>query len=1050
MRLVPGSQTEEGPTWSASCPSCSTTAAAGAFFCGNCGRALVPPCARCAAPVALGQRFCQVCGASLGTTPPSRGLTDGIEGLTDRRLMTAMFCDLVGSSKLAERLDPEDLAALLVAYRERCASAVVRNGGYVSRYAGDGVLACFGYPRALDRDAQAAVLSGLAIALEIETLANTTSLRGGRDLAVRIGIETGIVLAGPLGPKNAIELDGLVGTAPNTAARLQQFAPPNSVVIGEATRELVAEFFLLEELPPLDLLPGKWFRVRGKLKDRGFTFSRRRAPLVGRAHELAMIFARWDDACQGKGQTILLSGEAGIGKSRLAQELLDHAAQAAHNVIILGCTPPGAVSAFHPAILALRERLETSVETGEADTIEQSLRHLLDQMGLTEEPTLALLLHTLGVGPDVADLAPAARRRILLQAFRTWLLHFPGDSPLLILVEDLHWADPSLLELLRGVTDLLSTRRAMLLATYRSDFVLPWPDRVTMLRLTLPPLERAEAEQLLAALGGHHSASTREAILARSDGVPLFIEEFTLAINTPLVPRTLQQLFTARLDALGEAKRLAQCAAILAPYLEVDLLSELADLPDIVVEERLLWLLDAEVLTRTRSASGSVEYTFRHALLQQAALDSLLTADRRALHAKAAERLAALRLGLVEQRPEIFAQHYFSGEEFTAAVPLYARAARRALAAAALDEAEAHVRRGLAALARLPHEAVAEMELDLYVLLGHVLIAKRGYANVIVQEAFESALGAAERVQEVARTLPALRGLASFYQVRGPLSRAEGICDKLVNIAESTGDLCSLVDAWRRRGWNRGCMGNPAGAEDDLARALQAVEPVRMEAHILTAGHDPQVLALANLCWLALPRHGVGVATRRAEAAAAAAQGSSHSVSACYGLIFAALVLQQAGQVDKALQFANQALDIAGEKGFAYWVAMGKVAIGYDQIVRRENLQGGREAILKGLASYRETQGELLRPFILSLVAEAEAAFGDIEAAQAALREAVDVATSLEARGFLPELILRQARLCGHGSQVERQSFLKRAIAAAQAHGAEAIALEASRELEAQ
>lgn len=962
--------------------------------------------------------------------------------------MTAMFCDLVGSSKLAARLDPEDYAALLVAYRERCAAAVVQYGGYVSRYAGDGVLACFGYPRALDRDAQAAVLSGLVIALEIEALASTTALRGGRDLAVRIGIETGIVLAGPLGPKNAIELDGLVGTAPNTAARLQQLAPPNSVVIGEATRELVAGLFVLEELPPQDLLPGNWFRVKGKLRDRGLTFSKRRAPLAGRVNELAMIRERWDEACNGKGQTVLLSGEAGIGKSRLAQELLDYVTRGAGDVIVLGCTPPGASSAFHPAIDALREALEVSVESGEAATIEQALQHLLGRMGLAEGPTSALLLHTLGLGPDLVDLAPAARRRILLQAFRTWLLHFPVDTPRLILIEDLHWSDPSLLELLRGVTELLSTQRAMLLATYRSDFVLPWPDRINMLRLTLPPLERADAEQLLTALGGHHAMSTREAILARSDGVPLFIEEFTLAINAPLVPRTLQQLFTARLDALGDAKRLAQCAAILAPHLDVDLLGALADLPETVVEARLLWLLDAEVLIRTRSASGAAEYTFRHALLQQAAIESLLTADRRALHVRAAETLASLRASLVEQQPEALAEHYSSGDAFAAAVPYYARAARRALAAAALDEAESHVRGGLASLARLPREAVAETELDLYVLLGHVLIAKCGYANAIVQEAFENALGAAERVREVARALPALRGLASFYQVRGPLSRAEGICDKLVNIAESTGDICSLVDAWRRRGWNRGCAGDPIGAENDLGRALQSLDPARMEEHVLTAGHDPQVLALANLCWLALPRHGIEVATQRAEAAAAAAQASSHSVSACYGLVFAALILQQAGQVERALQFANQALAIAGDKGFAYWVAMGKVAIGYDQIVRRENLQAGREAILKGLASYRETQGELLRPFILSLVAEAEATFGEVEAAQATLREAVDVATSLEARGFLPELILRQARLCRHESHVERQTFLKQAIDVARAYGADAVAREASRELQ--
>jgi class 3 adenylate cyclase/tetratricopeptide (TPR) repeat protein len=959
-----------------------------------------------------------------------------------------MFCDLVGSSKLTASLDPEEFAALLVAYRERCAAIVTQNGGYISRYVGDGVLACFGYPRALGRDAQAAVASGLAVAREIDALARTTSLRGGSQLAVRVGIETGIVLAGPLGPKNAMELDALVGKAPNAAARLQQLAPPNSVVIGEATHELVAEFFVCEELPQA-IIPERVFLARFKTRGGGLVLSQRRAPLVGRANELAMIRERWGRASTGKGQTIFLSGEAGIGKSRLAQELLDHVADGPHAVIMLGCTPPTANTALYPAIEALREALAVSVQHDVALTTEQALRSLVDRTGLADGSSFALLRHALGLGPDLIDLAPAARRRMLLQALQTWLLHCAGELPLLILAEDLHWSDPSLLELLRRVTELLPTRRAMLLATYRSDFVLPWPDRPSTLRLTLPPLERAEAEQLLTALGGHHTAPTREAILAQSDGVPLFIEEFTLAVNRPLLPRTLQQLFTARLDGLGEAKRLVQCAAILAPHLEPELLGALADLPVTLVEERLLRLVDAEVLMRARAVPSSVGYNFRHALLQQAAADSLLAADRRALHVSAANILTALRPGLVEQQPEAIAGHRILGEQFAEAAQLYARAAHRALAAAAFEEAESQVRRGLAALERLSGAHVAEAELDLRVLLGHVLIAKCGYANAIVQEAFEGALGAARRVREVARTLPALRGLASFYQVRGPLSRAEGICDKLVAVAESTGDVCSLVDAWRRRGWNRGCMGKLAQAEEDLLRALEALDPGRLEEHIATAGHDPQVLALANLCWLAMPRHGGAVARQRAQAAAAAAQSSPHPVSACYGLVFAALVLQQTGQFDEALKFANQALAVAGEKGFAYWVAMGKVAAGYDQIVRRENLLAGREAIRQGLASYRETQGELLRPFILSLVAEAEAALGETVAAQVALREAVDVAAALEAKGFLPELLLREARLCGHLSQGERQTLLARASAAAQAQGADALASEASQEMKA-
>jgi|RhiMethySRZTD1v2_1073278.scaffolds.fasta_scaffold22010_3 class 3 adenylate cyclase/tetratricopeptide (TPR) repeat protein len=961
--------------------------------------------------------------------------------------MTVVFCDLIGSSALATRLDPEELAALLVAYRERCAAAINQNGGYISRYVGDGILACFGYPRAIGRDTHAAVTAGLAIAKEIGALARSTSLPGGADLAVRIGVETGMVVAGRLGNRNVMELDALVGTAPNTAARLQQLAPPNGVVIGEATHELVTESFEFEELAPSPSVPCRAFLVRTELprSEKRAVFLRRRVPLVGRDAELALIRERWARASRGKGQTILLSGEAGIGKSRLAQELLDLVANERPRVVVLGCTPAAAGMAFYPAIDALRRTLAATVEKGEEVISEEALAALVDRVGLSRGPTLAVLAHALGLAPDSPDLAPTARRRILLHALQTWLLYHASDRPLLVMAEDLHWSDPSLLELLREVIDVLPGMPAMLFATYRSDFVLPWPDRTTTLRLTLPPLDRPEAERLLHALD--HDARSHEAILTRADGVPLFIEEFALAAETAGMPRTLQQLFTARLDGLGTAKRLAQCAAILAPQLEPDLLGSLASLSPVLLQERIATLVASEVLVPGGTLPGAGSYMFRHALLQQAASESLLSADRRTLHARAAVVLAELRPRLALQHPEVLAEHHVAGGEFASAVPYYVSAARRALAAAALEEAETQVRRGLSAVAELPPAEVPERELDLRVLLGHVLIARRGYANVSVQEAFETALGATERVREPARSLPALRGLASFYQVRGPLSRAEMICDRLVSVAQNTADNFSLVDAWRRRGWNRGCMGRLVEAEDDLTRALNAFDETQLEEHVATAGHDPRVLGLSNLCWLAPSRYGVEIAAQRAEVAAAAALNSPHSVSRCYGLVFAALVFQRAERFDEALSLANRALEIAHEKGFAYWVAMGRVAIGYDQIIRRTDVAAGRETIRHGLSGYRETQGELLRPYILLLLSEAEEVSGEIDAARATMDEAINVACSLEAHGFLPELLVRRAHLCSATLHSERRSLLDRALADAKTQGAEAVATAASCEI---
>ena len=700
--------------------------------------------------------------------------------------------------------------------------------------------------------------------------------------------------------------------------------------------------------------------------------------------------------------------------------------------------------ALHPLVEALRDAVGDA--SGDGSGGEAALAALVSTAGIGDAASLAVLAGTIGIGSGQADMAPPVRRRLLMQSLQAWLLGQGGDSPLLLVVEDLHWSDPSLLELLRDLIDLLPQRKAMLLVTYRSDFILSWPDRPSTLRLSLAPLDRSEAEHLLDALPGDRSSAAREEILARSDGVPLFIEEFTLACSRPAIPSTLQQLFTARLDTLGDARRLAQCAAVLSPHLETDLLSVVSGMPEDVVRTGLSRLVGTEVLSHA-AALPRDSYAFSHALLQQASAASILTADRRRLHAACARALTGLRPEFAERHPEAVADHHAAAGEASAAWPLYAKAAKRALAASAIGEAEVLVARGLGVLEGLPPDERAEAELDLQVTLGHALIARRGYASAAVQQAFEAALGAASRVTDEARALPPLRGLASFFQVRGPLRKAAAICDRLIMAAERSGSASSLADAWRRRGWNRMCSGALVDGEDDLNHALATLGKGDLRDHIAIAGHDPRVLALANLCWLDIPRWGVPAAAARAEAAIEAARASPHAVSACYGFVFAALTLQRAGRWDEAREFAEHALAVADGKGIAYWVALAQVALGNDLAARRGDPEVGRATIRRGLASYRETQGEIIRPHILQLLADAEASLGDFDAAEGALEEAITVAVSLEARGFLPELWLRQARMVGPRRGATRRKLLLQAGRTGWEQGAIAIARAADEEL---
>jgi class 3 adenylate cyclase len=1032
------------------CAACGAEAPIDARFCGECGTPLPRICRTCGTlALQASQNFCVDCGTRIDAPELTKQVPAKRIAGAERRLMTVLFCDIIGSSALATRLDPEDLGDLLVAYRERCAVAVAQYNGFVSRYAGDGIIACFGYPRAVGRDAQNAVECGLAIGREVASIVSDTALRGASDLAVRIGIETGTVVAGRLGPEGAVELDALVGTAPNSAARLQELAAPNGVVIGEATYELISSRFDCRELPTSRLVrlqpPTRAFSVHAKLRERGGRLNvRRQTALIDRVTEFRLLCEQWELAATGRGQTVLLAGEAGIGKSRLALELLDHiVAREPLRQLVLSCTPRSAQTTLYPAIEALKMSLED--EAGDDGQPARNLVAVAEAAGLRGELSLQVLAEALAVGPGPTNLTPVVRRRLLLEALHAWMLSQAKDVPLLIIVEDLHWADPSLLELLHNVAQMLPRTKAMLLATCRSELVpsgLNWPN---MARLSLPTLNRLESGLLLDALPGGRNPEIREAILSRSDGIPLFLEEFALAAGASAVPRTLQELFTARLDGLGEAKWLAQCAAVLAPHAEPDLLAAVSALPERLIRHQLVRLVEAKILVAPHEQVEA--YSFQHALVQQAAIDSLLKIDRRSLHAKSAAAVAALRRDLVARHPEIVADHYAAAGDALAAWPLYALAARRALSTSATEEAEALVGRGLAALQGPPSQDIPEAELELRVLLGHALIARRGYASRSVQESFESALSSAERVRDQARTLPPLRGLASFFQVRGPLSRATAICDRLVSAAEASGDICVLVDAWRRRGWNRLCTGSLREAEVDLTRAVEAFDERRLQEHIATSGHDPRVQALANLCWLDVLRHGMAAAATRAEAAARFARDSPDAVSTCYGFVLPALVLQQAGRWSEARHLVESALTIANEKGIVYWVALARVAIGHDVAAHRGDPVAGREAIKHGLASYRETQGELLRPYILCLLSQAELQLENIDAAGEALREARAVSEKLEAYGFLPDLLIRESQLPALLGGANPRENLLQALNLARKHGADAIAHAAEQSL---
>jgi class 3 adenylate cyclase len=990
----------------------------------------------------LGARFCAACGAPLAASridAPLNAPTEAMRG--ERRFVTVLFCDIVGSSGLASRLDPEDYAALLAAYRRCCAETVARHDGHMVQYVGDGVLAAFGYPRAFGDDAERAVDCGLDLGRAIAGLARSAQLPGANELAARIGIEAGLVIVGQITADRAAALDSLVGTALNTAARLQQLAPAFGVLIGEVAHELVSTTFSCEALPQslltrLEPPTQRAFRVHARSQGGRVALKAGRAALVGRDAELRRITERWHSAQQDGGQVVLVSGEAGIGKSRLLREFLV-GLEVAPSLIQLTCTPHGATTAFHAAIEAFRGWVAGPAGQGPGGE-EAYFHRLAAAAGMPPAEAVSVLEEALGRRPAPEARLPGERRRMLIALLQAWLLGVPmPDTATLIMVEDLHWSDPSLIELLLSVAGQLLSRRGMLVATCRSGQVPPGFEGLASYHLALAPLGSDEASSLLDALSREPAPpAVRAQILARADGVPLFIEELALAVRDGTIPRTLQQAFAARLDALAGAKRLAQIIAVLGGEAELELLGAVSGLDRPALEPGLRRLMGAEILV-SASAPG---IAFRHGLLQQAAYESLLLSERRSLHAEVADLLEAERTELVNTRPELVAFHRAAASQHGAAVTHYAQAIRLALAKSALKEAEELVRRGLQSASALPWPASGRAELELRILLGRVLIGRRGYASVEVREAFERAEEVATALQEDSRNLALLRGLASFYQVRGPLSRARALCARLVTVAEADGDPWTLADALRRQAWNDLCAGRLLRAEAGFLRVHELLEQAPTERVVVTVGHDTHTLALANASWLEMLRNGATRAVQAANRAALSAEKSPHPISACYAFAFAAGVLQRAGEWDAARALAERGRALAQDKSLAYWVAMSEVVLGRDRVWRGDAL-AGRDAILCGLRDYQRTEGELLRPYVLTLLAEAEEGLGERRRAEAALEEAEQVAERLEAHAFIPAVLVCRASLMTGAGQVEaRRAMLRRAEAIARGQGAIAVA----------
>ena len=648
----------------------------------------------------------------------------------ERRQVTVMFSDLVGSTALSARMDPEDLREVISAYQKCVAETVGRFSGFVAKYMGDGVLIYFGYPQAHEDDAERAVRAGL------ELVAAVSHLKTHAALQTRVGIATGLVVVGDLIGSGASQEQAIVGETPNLAARLQGVAEPNAVVIAESTRKLLGNLFELEDLGAKDLkgVVGSvraWAALRPASVESRFEalHAGGLTALVGREEELELLLRRWSRAKNGQGQVVLLSGEAGIGKSRLTAALLESVAPEPHTRLRYFCSPQRTDSALYPITSAM----ERAAGFTHADTGQMKLDKLDAVLALssTSRQDAALFAEMLSMPNDgrypTLELTPQQRRQKTLEALFTQVQMFASKNPVLMIFEDAHWSDPTSLEAFGRAVDRIATLPVLLLITFRPEFEPPWIGQSHVTALTLNRLTRHEVDAMIDRIAGNKQlpANVRQDIIERTDGIPLFVEEMTKAVlelesyseaeraaaaipsAAIAVPATLHASLMARLDRLGgPAKEVAQIGAAIGREHSHALLALVTRKPDAELEAALDRLVAAGLLFR-QGLPPHATYLFKHALVRDVAYGSLLRGQRQQLHGRIADVLAEHFPTTVEAEPEVMAHHYREAGLADAASTYFERAGDRAVARSAYIEATAHFRAAIAEADRLPEKESA-------------------------------------------------------------------------------------------------------------------------------------------------------------------------------------------------------------------------------------------------------------------------------------------------------------------------------------------------------
>jgi len=945
-------------------------------------------CQSCGVKHSDAAKFCSQCGARLHNQASGDGNVGGAHRSRERRQLTVMFCDLVGSTKLSLELDAEDFTNAVSAYRDVCVRVVRHWRGYISRYVGDGVLIYFGYPRAAEDDALRSVAAAWELVHAIPELRlphSVSRMRTGTlpKLSARISLHTGLAVVGDIVGRHSVESDGAFGAVPNIAARLQTLAGPGEVVISEATSALLPPTIRLRplerETDRSDMGSVRAFTIAEMPQD----FIQRRpvseGSLIGRRALLERVLSQLGESQNGVAG-VLLSGEPGVGKTRLVQEVIKHRDVASVTWIQLACTSYGQISPLYP----FRDWLEGGDTDGGALS---SSTHVAEREGNRGAAD--------GLGES--STSPYDRRRRILNKLRTLLFaHAPHVG---LIIEDIHWADSTTLEFVAEVLSAADPRRFIVLMTSRQspNDALAASGRLHVEKVDrLPP---GDATSLARALSATRPLTAFELaeIINHADGVPLFIEEFVRAIadkdaDPDNIPITLRDSLMGVLDNLGTGRTVALCASVFGRRFDYGHLRELLEIDDGELAAAVGALTKSQILIQAGEIpDASLE--FRHALLRDTAYHTLLKSERERWHRRVAELAAAGTLPIEDSMPELLATHHSLGGNYKSAIGYWLRAQSQAMQRSANVEALAHIRSGLEDCHNLSKDEptdAARLELELLRKLAAPLIAVSGWSTPELEDVYARAMKLCRTIGSEDAQFELERGLYNLHLLRSELRTANAIADRLLVTARGVQDRdrreTLLLVALRSKALPAFYAASYREARLLLDQVLLLYDTKRHGGHAFRYGTEPAMLALSYLAWMDAIDGQATVASERVAEALKRARAEGHVFSICYALCFAASCAQLSGDAERAAAHAEEAFRLGNQHNFQYWLAWAQAIQGW--VRGLDAPKEGIALIEQARAAYLATGSSLVAPYFEALACDIarSAGFGAFLLREAALR----------------------------------------------------------------